>query len=156
MSKPTFRLQTVLDYRENLKEQAENALRIALRELELARARRNEAQKLADHFAQQICQNSAPQLAGQRERAHLSYRAQIAIVEERQKEIEQALEVVRKCRERYLKASRDYEILLRLKQKWEKRAAYESQRREESVLHDIISSRFFQTHCLPQFELQQI
>lgn len=155
MSKPTFRLQTVLDYRASLKEQAENALRFALRELEQARARRNQAQQLADSFAEQICQSSSSQSAAQRERAYLSYRAQIAIVDQHQREIEHALEVVRKCRERYLKASRDHEILLRLKQKWEKRTAYESQRREESLLHDIMSSRFFQTHTLPQLELQQ-
>ncbi len=143
MKRPTFRLQTVLDLRAKALEDAETVLKKAVFALESLRTKKQATLAEADRVADAVCASSARQTASEREAGRQAYLHYTLLAAEIEKQISAAQEQVNLCRKKVVEASRDHEILLRLKEKWKKNLEYEEAKKEEALLNDMSNARRF-------------
>lgn len=143
MKRQQFRLESILELRARALEDAENALRRAIAELEKLRVLREETRALANTLADSVCLNSQPQTASTLESTRQAYVGKMREIENISTQMEARNVQVQGCRQRLVEASRNHEILLRLKDKWRKSVDYEDARKEEGLLNDIINARRF-------------
>lgn len=154
MKTKTFRLQSVLDFRAAALDEAEGKLRQALLALEQARSLVQAARQEADSVATQMCQLQGHFSAGMHQQHRLTYRAQVARIDECQALADLRLQDVHACRERLVQAKKEHDILLKLREKWLQTTAREEARKEESLLNDLINARHFRFHHPVNMEFQ--
>lgn len=150
-----FRLQSVLDLRASALDEAQNALGLALAGLGAARNDCDRARCEADAIADGICSAAAAQSASQSHAARQSYLRQTLHAQALHGRVQECQDTVQKCRVRVVKASREHEILVRLREKRLKAAQYLEARKEENLLNDLMNSQRFQTLCQSPGEFLQ-
>jgi len=144
MNAKKFRLQSVLDLRAAALDDAKNALQSALVDLAAAQLACDLAGREANSLADQICSSAPVQSASQSQSVRQSYHyltQQVVVLQGRIKECERKVQT---CRMKVVEASREHEILVRLREKWLKVGQYLEDRKEENVLNDLMNSQRFQ------------
>jgi flagellar export protein FliJ len=142
-----FRLQSVLDLRASALEDAQNSLGLALASLGAARNDCDQARCEADAIAERICSAATSQSASQSHAARQSFLRQTRHVQALHNRVQECQETVQKRRMQVVKASREHEILVRLREKRLKAAESVEVRKEENLLNDLMNSQRFQTLC---------
>ena len=142
-----FRLQSILDLRASALDEAQNSLGRALLSLGAAQNACDQALREADVTADRICAAAASQSASQSRSARQSYSYLTHQVHLHQARVQEDRNTVQKCRMEVVRASRDHEILVRLRAKRLKDAQYLEARKEENILADLMNSQRFQTLC---------
>lgn len=150
-----FRLQSVLDLRASALEEAQNFLGLALAGLGAARSDCAQARCEADAIAGSICSAAASQSASQSHAARQSYLRQTRHADALHDRVQECQDTVQRCRMQVVKASREHEILVRLREKRLKVAQYAEARKEENLLNDLMNSQRFQTLCQSPGEFLQ-
>lgn len=143
MKRPKFRLQAVLELRASALEDAENVLKKAVFALASLRAKREETIAEANRVADVVCTSAARKIASQHEAGRQAYLHHIHIAGEIDQQITEAQANVNFCRKKVIEASKEHEILVRLKEKWGKELAYEEAKKEEAMLNDMSNARRF-------------
>jgi flagellar biosynthesis chaperone FliJ len=138
MNVKKFSLQTVLDLRLRAKEKAEDALRSAHLALHAARELRQGAEAELEVMAAMI--SGERLLASSRHQGWVAYTNQNdfckllrAHEQEKQAQVAAAMAALVKCR-------CDYELVLKLREKWERARTAEFARREERQLEEFFTS----------------
>jgi flagellar export protein FliJ len=150
-----FRLQSVLDLRASALEEAQNSLSLALAGLGAAQNDCDQARCEAAAIADGICSAAAAQSAAQLHAARQSYFRQTRHAQALHGRVQECQAAVQKCRVQVVKASREHEILVRLREKRLKAAQYLEARKEENLLNDLMNSQRFQTLCQSPEEFLQ-
>lgn len=150
-----FRLQSILNLRASALEEAQNSLGRALLSLGAAQNAYDQALREADITADRICATDASQSASQSCAARQSYLYQTHQAQRHLARVQEDRKTVQKCRMQVVKASRDHEILVRLREKRLKAAQYLEDRKEENILADVMNSQRFQTLSLSREEFLQ-
>jgi flagellar biosynthesis chaperone FliJ len=138
MNVKKFSLQTVLDLRLRAKEKAEDALRSAHLALHAARELRAGAEAELEQMALLI--SGERLLAAARHQGWVAYMGQndfCKLLQAHEREKERQVEAATKL---LVKARCDYELVLKLKQKWERARQAEFARREERQLEEFFTS----------------
>jgi flagellar export protein FliJ len=150
-----FRLQSVLDHRAANLEEAQNSLSLALADLGAALNNGNLARCQANTIADKICSASNPQSASQAHTSRQAYLDQIRRIQLLDERVQECRDIVQKWRLAVVKASREHEILVRLREKRLKAAQHEEARKEETMLSDLLNSQKVQTlRLVPEEYLQ--
>ncbi len=149
-----FRLQSVLDLRASALEEAQNTLGRALASLGAARDAFRESLREAGDMADAICSHTDSQPAAQLKASRQSYLEQARHVRSLQENIQECHRSVQQCREQVVKASREHEILVRLREKRLKAGQFLENRKEENLLNDVINSQRLQTRRRSSEEFQ--
>ncbi|MEI6035172.1 MAG: hypothetical protein WCS65_12955 [Verrucomicrobiae bacterium] len=150
-----FRLQSILDLRAAALEDAQNVLSQALASLVAAEIARDKALLEADALADSICSAAAAQTASQSKTSRLAYLYQAGRAQALQVGVQECQRAVQGCRVQLVKASREHEILVRLREKWLKVGQYLEARKEENTLNDLMNSQRFQSRRQSPEEFQQ-
>lgn len=150
-----FRLQSILDLRASALDEAQNSLGRALLSLGAAQSARDQARREAEITADRICAAAASQSAPQSRAARQAYSYQAHQVQLHQARVQEDQNTVQTCRMEVVRASRDHEILVRLRAKRLKDAQYLEARKEENILADLMNSQRFQTLCHSREEFLQ-
>ena len=150
-----FRLQSILDLRASALEDAKNTLQHALAELAAAQLACDQARQEADAVANQICSATRIQTASQSQGTRESYHYLTRQVQNLKDRILECQNTVQTCRMQVVKASREHEIIVRLREKWLKVGQYLEARKEENLLNDLINSQRFQTQSQSREEYLQ-
>jgi flagellar export protein FliJ len=145
MSAVRFRLQSVLDVRANALQEAQGALATALADRGAAQSDCDRARMEAEANAQGICASTAPQPASLLQAAREAFLFQARVVHSLEARIQECDQVVQQRRLQVVKASRDHEILVRLRTKWMKRRQAEEDRKSETALGDLMNAQRFQS-----------
>ena len=144
MNAQGFRLQSILDLRASALDDAKNSLQQALQTLASTQLACDQAHQEADAIADRICSAPAAQPASQSQASHQSYlyltRQALAF----QNRVRECQHAVQTCRMEVLRTSREHEILVRLREKWLKAGRYLEDRKEESLLNDLMNAQRFQ------------
>ena len=144
MKAQKFRLQSILDLRAAALDDAKNALQKALVDFGAAQLACDQAREEANTFADQICSASPTQSASVSQTLRQSYLYLTRRIQALEGQINACELAVQKCRMQVLEASREHEILVRLREKWLKVGQYLEDRKEENLLNDLMNSQRFQ------------
>jgi flagellar export protein FliJ len=144
MNAHRFRLQSILDLRASALEDAKNVLGQALVSLASAQTACDQARREADTLADRICSAPATQTAALSQSVRQSYLDQTRLAQTLQDRILECQDTVQKCRVQVVRASRDHDILVRLREKCLKIGQYLDARKEENILNDLMNSQRFQ------------
>ena len=150
-----FRLQSILDLRAAALDDAKNALQKALVDLGAAEFARDEARRAADAHADQICSATRTQSASESQSSRQSFVYLTRQVQVLQGGVQTCQQAVQSARLHVVEASREHEILVRLKEKWLKVGQYLEDRKEENVLNDLMNSQRFQAQAQSREEFLQ-
>ncbi len=138
-----FRLQTVLDHRERLKKQAEEAYLLALSDLN------KEKQRLEGYYEQirltRVSQATSTQRGGVTggELAHQSeFIAGVAVKIERQKDVVREHQaIVEEKLQEYQVRAKDHEVLVKLREKKWQLFRLENKKREQKHMDELATMR---------------
>jgi hypothetical protein len=138
MNVKRFSLQAVLDLRLRAKERAEEALRAAHQALHVAREMRAGAEAELERMAEMI--SGERLLASARHQGWVAYTGQtdfckLLQAHEREKEAQVAA-----ATQLLVRARCDHELVLKLREKWERARQAEFARREERQLEEFFTS----------------
>lgn len=145
MNARRFRLQSILDLRASALEDAQNSLGCALAGLRGAQIDRDQARCEADTIADSICSATTSHSASHSLAGRRSYLRQTSHAQDLHERVQECQNSVQKCRMQVVKASREHEILVRLREKRLKSAQYLLDRKEENIFSDMMNSQRFQT-----------
>jgi flagellar export protein FliJ len=144
MSRKKFSLQTVLDLREKAKDKASEVFAAAVRDRDLAAARVAEAIARLEELTRMISGERFP--AWVREQGWSALNAQRDLLSTFQHRLAQEEKNVNAKREILISADRDYQLVLKLREKWAAAVQLEAARAEEKQLEDFVTAtRFLQT-----------
>ena len=128
-------------------EEAQNFLGSALASLGDAQNACDQARREADATADSICSAASSHSAAQSHVDRQSYLCQTRHAKTLHGRVQECQDAVHKCRMQVVRASREHEILVRLREKRLKAAQYVEVRKEEKTLEDLMNSQRFQTLC---------
>jgi len=149
-----FRLQSILDLRASALDEAQNTLGRALASLRSAQDAFRQSLREAGDMADAICSRTESQPAAELKASRQSYLDQARHVRSLQENIQECHRTVQQCREQVVKASREHEILVRLRGKWFKAGQFLEERKEENLLNDVINSQRLQARRRSREEFQ--
>ena len=145
MKAHVFRLQSILDLRASALDEAKNTLARALGSLGDATDAVREALCEAGAIASAICSSADSQPAARHRASRQSYLDQTRHVQSLQDKVKECDRVVQQCRTQVVKASREHEILLRLREKRLNAWQILNEQKEENLLNDVMNSQRLQT-----------
>ncbi len=148
-----FRLQSILELRASALEDAKNMLQQALANQAAAQSACDQSRIEANALADQICAAGRTKTASELQSARQAYLAQTRHTQTLQAKFVECQQLVQKSRIQVVKASREHEILIKLREKWQKATEYLESRTEENLLNDLMNSQRFQ--ALRQGEFHQ-
>ncbi|MEI8292728.1 MAG: hypothetical protein WCG66_01935 [bacterium] len=144
MTRKNFSLQTVLDLREKAKDKASEIYAAAVRDRDLAAARVAEAIARLEELTRMISGERFP--AWVREQGWNALNAQRDLLRTLQNRLAQEEQKVNAKRDILIAADRDYQLVLKLREKWLAKIQIEAARADEKQLEDFVTAtRFLQT-----------
>jgi len=139
MKKHTFSLEAVLDLRATAKEKAEDALRLSIQQRDAAVARCAQAEATLAQIASEI--GSGRFSAGARGQGWQAMCRQQQVCRDLENRRIEEDKLVVACRNDLIKADRDHELVVRLKDKWRTACTAEEAHAEELQLEEFVNSR---------------
>jgi len=145
-----FRLNSVLLLRKRRLNEAEEAYSRASGQRRRVEETYREGQTQVDAMNAAILQSweGKPEIAGQQESLMSGIKWARVRLQEWEKKLEQAREFERKQREQYIAASRDYELLEKLKTKKYDEHLYAEMQKEQSLMDDMFNARRSAYHSI--------